>query len=131
MTGPGFTDAYLLEDGTMIGARGPSTFVQMDWDGKVLWEHSETRDTYHPHHDFLRIYNAALEDFTILYVANVDLTHDEVIALGADPDAADRYEGTQMDAIVEVDRNGDVVWEYHFTDHVVQDRSPGHANLRG
>ena len=127
----GFTDAYLLKDGTMIGAKGPSTFVQMDWDGKVLWEHSETRDTYHPHHDFLRIYNAALEDFTILYVANVDLTHDEVIALGADPDAVDRYEGTQMDAIVEVDRNGDVVWEYHFTDHVVQDRSPGHANYVG
>ena len=28
---PGFTDAYLLEDGTMIGARGPSTFVHVDW----------------------------------------------------------------------------------------------------
>lgn len=128
---PGFTDAYLLEDGTMFGAKGSSTFAQVDWDGKVLWEYAESRETYHPHHDFLRIYNAELGDFTVLYVANVDLTHDEVIALGADPEAVDRYEGAQMDAIVEVDRNGDVVWEYRFTDHVVQDRSPRAANYVG
>lgn len=128
---PGFTDAYLLEDGTMFGAKGPSTFVQVDWDGNVLWEHAETRRTYHPHHDFLRIYNSALEDFTVLYIANVDLSHDEVIALGGNPNAVDRYEGAQMDAIVEVDRNGDVVWEYHFKDHVVQDVSPEGNNYVG
>lgn len=128
---PGFTDAYLLEDGTMLGARGPSTFSQVDWDGNVVWEHTENRDTYHPHHDFLRIYNPELGDYTLLYIANVDLTHDEVIALGADPDAVDRYEGTQMDAVVEVDRNGDVVWEYRFTDHLVQDRDPNAANYVG
>jgi hypothetical protein len=128
---PGFTDAYLLEDGTMFGAKGPSTFVQIDWDGNVLWEHSETRETYHPHHDFLRIYNAELQDYTVLYIANVDLTHEDVIALGADPGAVERYDGTQMDAIVEVDRNGDVVWEYHFTDHVVQNISPSALNYIG
>ncbi len=128
---PGFTDAYLLEDGTMFGAKGPSTFVQIDWDGNVLWEYSETRETYHPHHDFLRIYNAELQDYTVLYIANVDLTHEDVIALGADPGAIERYEGTQMDAIVEVDRNGDVVWEYHFTDHVIQDVSPSALNYIG
>ena len=128
---PGFTDAYLLEDGTMLGARGPATFTQVDWDGKVLWEHTESRETYHPHHDFLRIYNSELGDYTLLYIANVDLTHDEVIALGADPDAVDRYERTQLDAIVEVDRNGDVVWEYRFTDHLVQDRHPDAPNYVG
>ena len=128
---PGFRDAYLLEDGTISGTKGTDTFVHTEWDGKILWEHTETRETYHPHHDFLRIYNAELEDFTVLYVANVDLTHEEVIALGADPDAVDRYAGVQMDAIVEVDRNGDIVWEYHFKDHVVQDRSPRANNYVG
>jgi hypothetical protein len=128
---PGFTDAYLLEDGSMIGAKGPSHFVQADWDGNVLWEYAETRPTYHPHHDFLRIYNSVLQDYTVLFIANVDLTHEEVIALGADPEAVDRYEGAQMDAIVEVDRNGNVVWEYHFADHVVQDVSPDALNYVG
>jgi len=128
---PGFTDAYLLEDGTISGRKGDDTFVHAEWDGKILWEHTETRENYHPHHDFLRIYNAELQDFTVLYVANVDLTHEEVIALGADPDAIERYDGTQMDAIVEVDRNGDIVWEYHFTDHMIQDRSPRANNYVG
>ena len=128
---PEFTDAYLLEDGTMFGAKGPSTFSQVNWDGKVLWEYTESRETYHPHHDFLRIYNAELQDYTVLYIANVDLTHEEVIALGADPEAVERYEGAQMDAIVEVDRDGVVVWEYHFKDHLVQDVSPGAANYVG
>lgn len=127
----GFTDAYLLEDGTMIGAKGPAHFVQTDWDGNVLWEYEETRENYHPHHDFLRIYNAELQDHTLLFIANVDLTHEDVIALGADPDAVERYEGTQMDAIVEVDRNGDVVWEYHFTDHLVQDLLSNALNYVG
>ena len=128
---PGFTDAYLLEDGSMIGAKGPSHFVQADWEGDVIWEYAETRPTYHPHHDFLRIYNSKLQDHTVLFIANVDLTHEEVIALGADPEVVDRYEGAQIDAIVEVDRNGDVVWEYHFTDHVVQDISPSALNYVG
>lgn len=128
---PEFTDAYLLEDGTMFGAKGPSTFSQVDWKGNVLWEHTDSRETHHPHHDFLRIYNPELEEYTVLYIANEDLTHDEVIALGADPDAVDRYEGTQMDVIVEVDRNGDVVWEYRFRDHLVQDRTPFAPNHVG
>ena len=127
----GFTDAYLLEDGTMFGAKGPSTFAQVDWDGNVLWEHTEERPDYHPHHDFLRIYNKALEEHTVLYIANVDLSHDEVIDLGADPDAVERYEGAQMDAIVEVDQRGNVVWEYHFKDHLVQDISPLANNYVG
>jgi hypothetical protein len=128
---PGFTDAYLLEDGTMFGAKGSSTFAVVNWDGVVFWEYSETRENYHPHHDFLRIFNSELDDYTVLYIANVDLTHDQVIALGGDPGAIDRYEGAQMDAIVEVDRNGDVVWEYHFTDHVVQGSSSNAANYIG
>ena len=128
---PGFSDAYLLEDGRMFGAMGPSTFAVVDWNGVEYWKFTEGRETYHPHHDFLRIYNKALEDYTVLYIANVDLSHEEVVALGGDPDATDRYERTQMDAIVEVDRNGDVVWEYHFTDHVVQDVSPELPNYVG
>ena len=116
-----FSDAYLLEDGTMFGAKGSDTFAQADWDGNILWEHTETRIGYDPHHDFLRIYNSELEDYTVLYIANAPLTHDEVIALGADPGLAASYDGAQMDTIVEVDRNGDVIWEWRFRDHLVQD----------
>ena len=128
---PDLTGLYLAEDGTLVGGKRGAGFVEVDWDGNVLWEYSETRESYHPHHDDLRIYNAALDQYTRLFIANVDLSHDEVIALGADPARAERYEDVQMDAIVEVDREGNVVWEWHFSDHLIQDRFPSKKNHVG
>ena len=128
---PELTGLYLAEDGTLVGSKRGADFVEVDWDGNVLWEYSETRESYHPHHDDLRIYNAALGEYTRLYIANVDMSHDEVIALGADPTRAERYEGVQMDAIVEVDREGNVIWEWHFSDHLIQDRFPSKKNHVG
>ena len=81
---PDFGDAYLQEDGTVFGSVGNRTFAIQDWEGETLWEYPEQREGYNPHHDFLRMYNAELDDYTILYIANAPLTHDEVIALGGD-----------------------------------------------
>ena len=128
---PELTDAYLLEDGTLVGSRRGGGYVEVSWEGEVLWEYSEARDGYHPHHDDLRIYNAALGEYTRLYIANVDMSHREVIALGADPERAERYDDVQMDAIVEVDRAGNVVWEWHLSDHLIQDRFPSRRNYVG
>ncbi len=128
---PDLTSAYLMDDGTLVGSKRGVDFVEVDWDGNVLWEYSEPRDSYHPHHDDVRIYNKALGEYTRLYIANVDMTHDEVISLGADPTRAERYDDVQMDAIVEVDRAGNVVWEWHFSDHLVQDVFPEKQNYVG
>ena len=128
---PELTDAYLQEDGTVFGSKGTKTFAVMDWEGNTLWEHTEQREGYNPHHDLLRIYNAKLDDFTTLYIANASLTHDEAIALGANPDAVENYDDAEMDTIVEVDRNGTVVWEWRFRDHLVQDLNPELANYVG
>ena len=46
---------------------------------------TETRKDYHPHHDFLRIYNPKLKAYTTLYIANKDLTNEQCIAAGCDP----------------------------------------------
>ncbi len=128
---PELTDAYLLEDGTLFGETRDADFVHVDWDGNVLWEYSEPRENYHPHHDGIRIYNTAIGEYTTLYIANRDMSHDEVIALGADPHGAERFDDVQMDTIVEVNRNGDVIWEWRFKDHLVQDASPGKNNYVG
>ena len=128
---PELTGLYLAQDGTLVGSKRGVDFVEVDWDGNVLWEYTETRESYHPHHDDLRIYNAALGQYTRLFIANVDMSHDEVIALGADPARVERYEDVQMDAIVEVDRDGNVVWEWHFSDHLIQDRFPSKQNHVG
>jgi hypothetical protein len=128
---PEFGDAYLQEDGTVFGSVGNRTFAIQDWEGNTLWEYPERREGYRPHHDFLRVYNAALDDYTILYIANAPLSHDEVIELGADPDAAESYDGAEMDTIVEVDSSGTVVWEWRMRDHLVQDLDPSKANHVG
>ncbi|HEY5624356.1 MAG TPA: hypothetical protein VIV14_11395, partial [Gammaproteobacteria bacterium] len=53
---PDLTGAYFMDDGAIVGSKRGADFVEVDWDGNVLWEYSETRDNYHPHHDDLRIY---------------------------------------------------------------------------
>ena len=95
----------------------------MDWDGRKVWEYTEKREDYAPHHDWVRIFNKKLNAYTTLYIANKSISHEQAIAAGADPRNGP-YDGGQMDAVVEVDMNGNVVWEWWFFDHVVQDVEP-------
>lgn len=105
-------------------------FEELDWDGAVVWRHLETRPEYTFHHDFVRIFNQQLGDYTTLYIANKSVAHASAIAAGCDP-AHGPYDGAQVDAIVEVDMNGQVVWEWWFFDHGVQDIDPGKPNYVG
>ena len=129
------TNPRLLENGDLLDATkddpsGFGGFQEMDWDGKVVWSYTETRKDYHPHHDFLRIYNPKLKAYTTLYIANKDLTNEQCIAAGCDPKNAP-YNGTQMDTVVEVDMKGNIVWEWSFFDHVIQDVDPAKSNYVG
>ena len=108
----------LLDNGHLLTAAtdpaiGLKGFQELDWEGNVVWEYWERREDYDPHHDFLRIFNKKLDAYTTLYIANKSITHDEAIAAGCDPDHGP-YDGSQMDAIVEVDMQGNIVWEWWF-----------------
>ncbi|MDC7219475.1 MAG: aryl-sulfate sulfotransferase [Spirochaetales bacterium] len=134
-TWPIGTNPHLLDNGHILDAAnddpsGTKSFKEVDWEGNTVWEYTETRPDYHPHHDWNRIYNKALGEETTLYIANVDLTNEEVLAAGADPSKAP-YEGVQMDAVVEVDREGKVIWEWRFFDHVIQNLDPTKPNYAG
>jgi len=122
------TNPRLLDNGHLLDAAtddpsGFSGFKELDWEGNVVWEYYETRGDYHPHHDWVRIFNESLGDWTTLYIANRDLTHQECIAAGCNPS-----DGAQIDCIVEVNMNGDIVWEWSFFDHLVQDVVPSADN---
>jgi hypothetical protein len=123
-TWPIGTNPRLTEAGTLLDAVGgnPSnqnTWRELDWNGNTVWQYSETRSNYHGHHDFAKIYNPKLGDSTFIYIANKDLTSAQCLNAGCSP--TNSYTNAQMDAIVEVDRNGNVIWEWWFFDHVVQD----------
>ena len=123
-TWPIGTNPRLTEAGTLLDAVGgnPSnqnTWRELDWSGNTVWQYSESRSNYHGHHDFAKIYNPKLGDSTFIYIANKDLTSAQCLNAGCSP--SNSYTNAQMDAIVEVDRSGNVIWEWWFFDHVVQD----------
>jgi hypothetical protein len=121
-TNPRFTGDGVLLDAVGGNPSNQNTWKELDWDGNVVWQYAEARSNYHGHHDFTKIYNPKLGDSTFLYIANKDLTAQQCLDAGCDPQY--NYDGSQMDAIVEVDRQGTVIWEWWFFDHVVQDIFP-------
>lgn len=121
--------ARLLEDGMLLRAavdranRGRSSgaiYQLVNWEGEVVWEHDEERPGYTPHHDFRMIWNPELGERTLLYVAAREISHETAIALGVDPSLRDNY-ASQPDGVVEIDMDGNVIWEWNIADHVVQD----------
>ncbi len=129
------TNPRLLDNGNLLDATrddpsGFQGFQEVDWSGRVVWEYKEEREGYAPHHDWVRIFNKKLGAPTTLYIANKSVSHQQAIAAGADPSRGP-YDGTQMDAIVEIDMQGNVIWEWWFFDHVIQDLDPAKANYVG
>ncbi len=134
-TWPIGTNPHLFDNGHILDASkddpsGFQGFKEVDWDGQTVWEYVEKRANYAPHHDWVRIFNRKLNAPTTLYIANKSITHDQAIAAGADPRKGPYRDG-QMDAVVEVDLQGKVVWEWWFFDHVVQDLDPARLNHAG
>jgi len=132
-TWPVGTNPHLLDDGSVLDAlqnanlSGFGSFVQVAWNGSNVWSYSETRTNYLPHHDFIRITNPKLGASTTLYIANKTVSSNQCIAAGCNPTSA-AYTNAQMDAIVEVDMTGNIVWEWWFYDHLVQNFDAGKSN---
>jgi hypothetical protein len=135
-TWPVGTNPHLLDDGSVLDASaddpsGFGGFKQVSWSGSTVWSYTEARANYDPHHDFTRIYNPKLGTNTTLYIANKTITLDECIAAGCDPANSVTYGAAQMDAIVEVDMDGNIVWEWAFADHLIQDFDATKSNYVG
>ena len=129
-TNPRFLDNGNLLDATTDDPSGFAGLRELDWNGNTIWDYRETRTDYHPHHDFVRIFNKKLNATTTLYIANRDLTNEQCIAAGCDPKNGP-YNGAQMDAIIEVDMQGKIIWEWFFLDHTVQDIDAAKPNYVG
>ncbi|RIZ72034.1 MAG: hypothetical protein D0530_00925, partial [Methylococcales bacterium] len=135
-TWPIGTNPHLLDDGSVLDAStddpsGFGGFKQVSWAGSNVWSYTESRSNYVPHHDFVRIYNPKLGTNTTLYIANKTITSNECIAVGCNPASASFYTNAQMDAIIEVDMGGNIVWEWAFANHLIQDFDATKSNYVG
>ncbi len=129
------TNPRLLDNGNILDATksdpsGFGGFQEIDWNGNTVWTYTEKRTTYFPHHDWTRIYNKKLKANTTIYIANKNIPKDTVLAAGANP-ANGTYTNVQLDALVEVDSTGTIVWEWCFFDHIIQDFDAAKPNYVG
>jgi len=134
-TWPVGVNPRLLDNGNVLDA--PSGTIdsfpglrEADWSGSTVWSYTEARTNYFPHHDFLRIYNSKLGTNTTLYIANKAVTSNQCVTAGCNP-ANGAYTNVTVDAIVEVNASGNVVWEWCFFDHGIQDYSASKTNFVG
>ncbi|MFM7138573.1 MAG: hypothetical protein ACKO1M_16140, partial [Planctomycetota bacterium] len=153
----GFTPmtAELLPDGSMIRAArvptqgapnkqwAPGTsgrIEKFNWDGDLVWSYTLATPDAHLHHDF-----EVMPNGNVLMIAWERKTYAEAVAAGRRPDDVPIAPGTGgvrelwPDMLIEVRPNqpaqgqtfaegGEIVWQWHLWDHLVQDIDPTKAN---
>jgi hypothetical protein len=129
--------AYLLESGNLLRAglapnaafRTAGTGGKMqefDWNGELVWDFAYGTATITQHHDFARLPNG-----NIILLVKVKKTAAEAIAAGRIPSTVEGTE-VQPDSLIEIKpsgkNGGEVVWEWHLWDHLIQDHDKEKAN---
>lgn len=120
---------YILEDGTLLrtGNTNNTTFTaggkggiveKIDWNGNVIWSYTISDATKCQHHDV-----KALPNGNVLIIAWESKTNSEAIAEGRDPSLVPATVWSEQ--ILEIQpvgsSGGNVVWEWHLFDHLIQD----------
>jgi hypothetical protein len=131
-------EAYLLENGHLLragqlrkeerlldAAATGGRIQEFTWDGELIWNFKFHDDKQVPHHDFTR-----LPGGNVLLIVWEKKTAEEIVAAGRTPETVSGP--WLVDSLVEIHptgkTTGDVVWEWHVWDHLIQDRDPARAN---
>ena len=126
---------YLTKDSILYlptrsggGNGGPAggLFQKIDWDGNIIWEWAMPTEICNPHHDITILPNG-----NILAICEEYKSNQELLDAG--------LEGAiglmKIDMIVEIqpmpNNNAEIVWKWHFWDHLVQDRNPDYTATYG
>jgi len=130
---------YLLENGHLLrpAEYGPETrgfgggpadlgrIQEYTWDGEVVWDFKFYNDKQLPHHDIAKLPNG-----NVLMVVWDKKTAQEAIAVGRKKELLSKY--VLADSVVEIKptgkTTGEVVWEWHLWDHLIQDHDSSKAN---
>lgn len=116
----------LTEDGNLmciIDIRSNSSKIaEISRSGTTVWEYNYPNI----HHDFIKLPNG-----NVLLLLSHRKWRDEAIAAGANPDCVPKN-GIRTDYLYEIKptgtHGGEVVWEWHVWDHLIQDMYPNKSN---
>lgn len=131
--------AMLLENGHLLrsgklspkeqkfNSAGDGGRVQeFTWDGEIIWDFKLHNDKQLPHHDLTRLPNG-----NILLIVWEKKSKDEMVKAGRKP--ASVGNNMLVDSIFEIQPNGktsgNIVWEWHVWDHLIQDHDDTKANF--
>jgi Arylsulfotransferase (ASST) len=128
-------NGHLMRPGSIGGETrvfGPGPGVggriqEFTWDGELVWDFKFYNAKQLPHHDMTRLPNG-----NVLLIVWDRKTAEEAIAAGRRPEmTGDRH--LLPDSLVEIKPTGktagEVVWEWHLWDHLVQDFDKSKANF--
>jgi hypothetical protein len=115
-------DARVFGPGPGVGGR----IQEFTWEGELVWDFKFYNARQLPHHDMTRLPNG-----NVLLVVWDRKTAEEAIAAGRRPEmTGDSH--LLVDSLVEIKptgkTTGEVVWEWHLWDHLVQDFDKSKAN---
>jgi len=125
---------YLLDNGHLLycgrvddnprfrGGGIGGRLEEYDWEGRLVWSYQLANEYQTQHHDM-----EVLPNGNILFICWEYLAPEDALAAGRDPHAL-HGEGLWTGAVLEVRKTGseggEIVWEWHSWDHLVQDRDP-------
>jgi len=120
----------LISEPIVRGARQFDSICVFDWNGNVVETSADSLYdvNYAPHHDWKKIWNKALGEYTWLALTWQAYTAADAVALGADPKwdvgSTGYKNGWAPDGLVETDADGNLIWRWSFADHLVQNYDP-------
>ncbi len=133
---------YLLPNGNLLRpSRSSNTHPQpainrpggsiqeIDWDGTVVWNFEYSDSLHALHHDVEKLPNG-----NVLMIAWEYKNAEEAIAAGRKPDSTSLPAAALWpDHLIEVrplpPDSGEIVWQWHVWDHLIQDFDPTKANF--
>jgi hypothetical protein len=115
-------DSRVFGPGPGVGGR----IQEFTWEGELVWDFKFYNAKQLPHHDFTRLPNG-----NVLLIVHDRKTAEEAIAAGRRPEMTGDSHSVP-DSLVEIKptgrTTGEVVWEWHLWDHLVQDFDKTKAN---
>lgn len=115
----------LLDDGTLIRIARMSNLdyriQEYNWEGELVKEVRENRGDIILHYEVIK-----LENGNYLTAGRNIVTEAELVELGYTIPQADGYD--YMDMMLELDPDGNIVWEWNIKDHMIQQRDSSSTN---
>jgi len=100
---------------------------EFDWDARLVWQFDYSSDRHLSHHDIEPLPNG-----NVLVLAVEKKSYEECLAAGFDPGML-RDRQLFPEHVIEVQptrpRGGEIVWEWHVWDHLIQDNDRTKANF--